>query len=192
MLKRDWNGDTRVKTSRDASPSEGLPLDRELVLRAQAGEQEAFGELYGMHYGSVFRLARFYLDHDAAEDAAAETFVRAWRALPRYRDTGVPFISWLYGIARHIVSDARKAARRAQPSADLPDTAFDVGLDEPDRLALMEAMSKLPRTERRVLELKFLVGIGNEEIASALGKTTGAVNAIRWRALRRLRGMLET
>lgn len=177
-----------METSHGA-PAE--PAVRALVVRAQEGDREAFGEIYMTHYATVFRLARFYLPRDASEDAAAETFVRAWRGLSRYRDTGAPFASWLYGIARHVVKDAVRAARRNEPRADVPDEVMDAGLDPVDRVALTEAMGRLPRHERRVLELKFFIGLANEEISAALGKSAGAVNAIRWRALRRLRGFLE-
>jgi RNA polymerase sigma-70 factor (ECF subfamily) len=188
-LERDRNqGAALVRVRRPATAREGLTQD--LVVRAKEGDKEAFGDLYETYRGPIYRLARFYLPAELAEDATAETFMRAWQALPRYRYTGAPFASWLYAIARHVVTDLRRASRRTEPRAELPDTPGPAGIDHSERLTLLTAMSKLPQTERRVLELKFLIGLGNEEIATVLGKSTGAVNAIRWRALRRLRGVL--
>jgi RNA polymerase sigma-70 factor (ECF subfamily) len=172
----DWKVDERV-----------AEIVSGLVDLAKAGDRDAFGELYRRTCVPVGRLARFYLG-DAAEDAVAETFVRAWAALPRYRATGAPFVSWLYGIARHVVADELAARRRVEPRGELPDTAATS--EEDDRLALSEAMARLPREQRQVLELKYLVGLKNGEVARAMRKTTGAVNALQWRALRAMRGMV--
>jgi RNA polymerase sigma-70 factor (ECF subfamily) len=57
-------------------------------------------------------------------------------------------------------------------------------------LALAMAIARLPQAQRRVVELKFLIGLSNAEVAKAFGKTTGAINAMQWRALRTLRRML--
>ncbi len=162
-----------------------------LVERAKGGDKDAFGELYRLHHASLFRLARLHLGDlgHAAEDAVAETFLRAWVALPRYRDTGAPFMAWLYGIARHVVLDELARERRIEPRADPPDSTRGWTVD--DQLTLSEAMERLPAEQRRVLELKYLVGMRNGEIASALGKTPGAINAMQWRALGTLRKILE-
>jgi RNA polymerase sigma-70 factor (ECF subfamily) len=162
-----------------------------LVERAQDGDREAFGELYRLCHPRVFRFVRFYLPGHTAEDAVAETFLRAWVGLPRYRDTGAPFTAWLVGIARHVVADAHRAARRTEPRADPPDRAVEFQDEAADRLALGAAVARLPKEQRQVIELKFLTGCTNEEVGRALGKTVGAVNALQWRALARLKRMVE-
>lgn len=160
-----------------------------LVERAREGDRDAFGELYRRTYAPLYRMARFHL-HDGAEDAVAETFLRAWTALPRYRDTGAPFVSWVYGIARHVVSDARRSARRTDLRAELPDRAVEHRHD--DRLDLGAAIARLPEIQRKVIELKFLLGLDNAEIGNALGKTAGAINALQWRAVAALKKLMET
>lgn len=162
-----------------------------LVERSRHGERDAFGVLYEEYRGRIFNLARFSLPHAAAEDAVGETFVRAWAALPRYRDMGVPFVAWLYGIARHVVTDALRSGMRVEPRAE-------PRLDEPDsrdhdldRLTLGAALARLPDEQRVVVELKFLAGLSNDEVGRALGKSAGAVNTQQWRALATLRGFLE-
>ena len=166
-------------------------LDRvpRLVQRAKRGDRDAFGELYRSFHGPIFRMVRYRLFGDGAEDAVAETFTRAWSALPGYRDTGAPFVTWLYGIARHVVMDELSRRKRVEPRGELPEAIAEWAQD--DRLALAEALSKLPREQRQVIELKFLLGLTNDEVAAALGKSPGAVNAQQWRALRALRGLLE-
>jgi RNA polymerase sigma-70 factor (ECF subfamily) len=173
--------------------SEEEPLDRvpQLVEKAKRGDRDAFAELYRLYHARIFRMARLHLGDlgDEAEDAVAETFLRAWAALPRYRDTGAPFVAWLFGIARHVVLDEVARGRRVMPREELPERTRGWTVD--DRLTLAAAMERLPAEQRRVVELKYLAGMRNAEVASALGKSKGAINAMQWRALGTLREILE-
>ncbi len=138
------------------------------------------------------RLARSNLPPSAAEDATAETFARAWASLGRYRDTGRPFVAWLYGIARHVIADAHRARARLRPAADVePATSPDPGEREAGYVDLRRAIGRLKGRQRRVVELKYLAGLDNAEVAAALRTTPGAVNTLQWRALRNLERMLE-
>jgi RNA polymerase sigma-70 factor (ECF subfamily) len=157
-----------------------------LVERARAGDRDAFGELFQRHHAAVFRVVRSRLPDALAEDAAAETFARAWVALPRYKRTGAPFVAWLYGIARNVAADALRRASRTDSQADLTDRAHDPWDRHADEQALAEALAALPEEQRQVIELKYLVGLTNDEVGAALGKKPGAVNAQQWRALRAL------
>jgi RNA polymerase sigma-70 factor, ECF subfamily len=163
-------------------------LDSRWVERAKEGDAEAFGELYRRHHPSLFRLARAHLG-EGAEDAVAETFMRAWKTLARYRDTGAPFFSWLYGIARHVIADEFRRRARVEPRPDFPDRRVDWAVD--DKLTLAAAIRQLPDEQRHVVELKFLMGATNAEVAATLGKSVDAVNAKQWRALAALRKTLE-
>jgi RNA polymerase sigma-70 factor, ECF subfamily len=169
-----------------ASPDDVRTFDRGLVRRAQEGDREAFGRLYELHHAAVFRMVRFALGSGGAdtEDAAAETFARAWKALPRYRATGAPFVSWLYGIARHVVADEHRRGMRTEPRDELPDEGHEQVHD--DRLDLAAAIQQLPDEQRLVIEMKYFAGLTNPEVAALLGTTTGAVNARQWRALKTL------
>src|SRR6266545_2473664 len=173
--------------------SEEEPLDRvpQLVEKAKRGDRDAFGELYRLHHARIFRMARLHLGDlgDGAEDAVAETFLRGWAALPRYRDTGAPFVAWLFGIARHVVLDEVARRRRVMPREELPERTRGWTVD--DRLTLAAAIERLPAEQRRVVELKYLAGMRNAEVASALGKSKGAINAMQWRALGTLKEILE-
>jgi RNA polymerase sigma-70 factor (ECF subfamily) len=174
----------------DGAAAEVVALDVEprLIQRARAGERDAFGQLYRLHHAGVTRMVRFRLGPDH-EDAVSEVFVRAWAALPRYRDTGAPFAGWLYGIARHVVSDEVARRRRIVTVAETPDLGMPFRAD--DRLILAEALDRLPDEQRQVIELKFFVGMRNPGVAAAIGVSVGAVNAKQWRALGALRVLLE-
>lgn len=164
----------------------------DLVERARRGEREAFGRLFSLHHASVFRLARFGLPHALAEDAVAETFTRAWAALPRYRRTGAPFVAWLYGIARHVNADMARVGYRVESRSEVAQGAHDPWPGDDDRLVLAGALAQLPEEQRRVIELKFLVGLTNAEVGAVLGKKPGAVNTQQWRALRALQRILAS
>jgi len=177
-----------VRTETDEAEVRTLDLVQRLVERAREGREDAFGDLYRRYHAPLFRLARAHLG-DGAEDAVAETFLRAWKGLPGYKDTGAPFLAWLYGIARHVIADEFRRRARVEPRADLPDGRVEWKVD--DELTLAAAIRGLPDEQRQVIELKFLMGATNAEVAAALGKSEGAVNAKQWRALGALRKMLE-
>src|SRR6266508_2330275 len=183
------NSDIQARTY--GGEEQRLDQVHQLVEKAKQGDRDAFAELYRLHHARIFRMARLHLGDlgDGAEDAVAETFLRAWAALPRYRDTGAPFVAWLFGIARHVVLDEVARGRRVMPREELPERTRGWTVD--DRLTLAAAMERLPAEQRRVVELKYLAGMRNAEVASALGKSKGAINAMQWRALGTLREILE-
>lgn len=174
----------------DERPAEVRSIDPVpgLVDAAREGDKDAFGRLYRIHSAAITRMVRFHLGADH-EDAVSEVFVRAWSALPRYRVTGAPFSAWLYGIARHVVTDEIRRRIRTAPSDRIPDGVTPAAGE--DRLMIAEALANLPDTQRQVIELKYLLGMKNPEVAEALGISTGAVNAKQWRALAALRTLLE-
>lgn len=154
-----------------------------LVERAQQGDKSAFGEIYEHFFKPISRLTSFYLG-GGSEDATAETFLRAWSSLSRYKPQRAPLAGWLYGIARHVVADELKRRKRAEPFADVPDSGIETSRD--DALVLAAAIEKLPSDQRRIIEMKYFLGMKNPEVARAMKKSIGAVNAQQWRALRAL------
>lgn len=162
--------------------------ERALVTRAKEGDREAFGELYRIHLPAVARLVRFRLGAPD-DDVTSEVFLRAWRGLDGYRDTGVPFAAWLYGIARHVAVDELRTRGRVEPRDELPERGVEPMTAE--ILTLRAAIDELPTEQRQVIELKYLVGMTNDEVAAAMDTTPGAVNARQWRALKALADVLE-
>ena len=162
-----------------------------LVSRARKGDRDAFGDLYRRYHAPVTKLVRCSLRPDAVEDAVADAFLKAWRALPRYSDTGVPFVGWLCAIARNVVIDAaRRRVRRPEATLadDLPVDPWPRGEEQLD---LAAAVAALPDEQRQVITLKYFAGLDNHDVAVTLGKSAGAVNTQQWRALRSLRKILE-
>jgi RNA polymerase sigma-70 factor (ECF subfamily) len=161
---------------------------RRLVERARDGDKDAFGQVFRLHHDAIFRYARLHIGAEA-EDVVAEVFTRAWVQLPGYRCTGVPFVAWLYGIARYVVARQRRRQARMEYRPTLPETLAKWAED--DRLELSVAIGTLPDEQRRVIEMRFLMGMRNPEVAEALDTTTNAVNATQWRALAAIRNELK-
>ena len=130
---------SRPRSDGKGEEPEDRAVERALVARAKEGDREAFEQLYRAHLGAVSRLVRFRLG-GADEDAVAEVFLRAWRGLGSYRDTGVPFPAWLYGIARHVAIDELRRRGRVEPVEQVPEREV-----EPMTAELMAAVGRLMR-----------------------------------------------
>ncbi len=167
--------------------------DRALVAAAQA-DPRAFGPLYERYHAAIYRYCYTRTGHrQAAEDATAETFLKAFANLQHFRP-GV-FLAWLYTIARHVIADGYRKQRDAEPwdeqaRGELTADPTEDGLEPVDRLTLRGALDRLPDEQRAVLELQ-LSGWSGPEIAAALGKSSAAVKMLRFRAMDRLRQLLD-
>jgi len=154
-----------------------------MVGCAKDGDRDAFEQLYRRHVDAVARQVRFRFGA-LDEDVVAEVFLRAWKGLPSYRDVGRPFGAWLHGIAHHVVVDELRRRARTMPVERVPDRGTDPMTVE--LLSLRDGIDRLPAALRRVIELKYLADLTNEQVALALGISVGAVNTKQWRALREL------
>jgi len=175
---------------------EGRPREeQELVLRAQRGDERAYEELVRAHQEIAFRVAYLITRNAAdAEEASQDGFVKAWRALGRFR-TAEPLRPWLLRIVANESRNRRRSAGRrehlairavASPgeAAPSPEEAA-VGSDE--RRRLLAALDELPDQARLVLACRYLLGLSEDETASALGVRRGTVKSRSARALARLR-----
>ena len=156
----------------------GGTSEAELVLRVQAGDAQAFETLIGMHAGRVYRtLVRVLGSQTDAEDVLQETFIKAWRALPRFRGEA-QLSTWLYRIAMNEASRHRSAGARHQ-ALPLDDTVVEVADISPGPPALAESaelrarlelfIRELPQPYREAVVLRDIEGLTNEEAADVLG-----------------------
>ena len=105
-----------------------LERDRHLVGRCQAGDADAFGELYALYHQCVVRhCAQRLGSHTLAEDIAQEAFIRAWRAMDRF-EVHRAFYPWLQVIASNACTDVLRRHRPTAPLSEFVDAAlFDGG-----------------------------------------------------------------
>jgi RNA polymerase sigma-70 factor (ECF subfamily) len=157
------------------------PDEGTLVALAKRGDAAAYEELVRMHQGMAFRVAYVAAgERGDAEEAVQDGFVKAYRALGRFRD-GAPFRPWLLRI---VANEARNRRRSAGRRTGLALRAAE------RRDELLEALGRLDERDREVLVHRFLLELGEEETATALGIRRGTVKSRTSRALERLRGMV--
>lgn len=176
-----------------------LPNERQLVLQAQAGNSEAFGQLYDAYMERIYRFVYFRVeDQQTAEDITSQVFLKAWSNLDRFQFSRTPYLAWLYTIAHNAVIDHYRT-RKVTTALD------DVQLSQPDHSEAVEseidmtvemqsvkaALQTLTDDQQKVLTLKFIDGMSNNEIARQLGKREGAIRALQMRGLQALAKQLE-
>ena len=154
-------------------------------MRAKHGDAAAYEELVRMHQAIAFRVAFVAVgDRGDAEEAVQDGFVKAFRALGRFRD-GAPFRPWLLQI---VANEARNRRRSSGRRAGLALRAAALSHERRDEL--LAALGSLDERDRAVLVHRFLLDLGEEETAAALGVRRGTVKSRTARALERLRATL--
>lgn len=156
--------------------------ETELVASAQNGDRNAFSELVRVHAQGVLNVIyRLCGDDQLAEDAAQETFLRAWQNLASYRP-GTPLRNWLYRIAVNAGTDMLRKERRILPDAiedlDLTDgrPGLETVVSHNERTRLVQnAILSLPDASRAVLVLREYEGLSYQEISSTLDIPLGTV-----------------
>jgi RNA polymerase sigma factor (sigma-70 family) len=138
-----------------------------------------------------FRLAYVITESAAeAEDATQEALVKAWKALHRFR-ADEPFRPWLLRIVTNEARNRRRSAGRRLRLA-LRAAAEPVSTDDPDeRRAVLDALGRLPEDARTVLACRYLLGLSEQETATALDIAPGTVKSRTARALDRLRELYD-
>lgn len=167
-----------------------LLIARKLPIK----EAEPFATLYREHMAAVFNYCLFRVgDRTIAEDLTADTFERAWRARRRYRPERAAFNTWLFTIARRVVTDwQRRQVRRRW--VGLSDDQSDGGpspeaqIEETEQQAeLRRLVQTLEPSEQELIALKFGAGMTNRDIAPVLGKSETAIGSAIYRIMQKLR-----
>jgi RNA polymerase sigma factor (sigma-70 family) len=176
---------------------EGRPLeDAELIERARSGEVAAYAELVRRYQDVAVRTAHVISPDGDAEDAAQEAFIKAYRALPRFR-LGSPFRPWILQIVANEARNRRRSAgRRAglalraaedRPSDDAAPSPESAVLAHERQEALLAAVNALRDEDREVIGARYFLELSEAETAEALGIPRGTVKSRLSRALERLR-----
>jgi RNA polymerase sigma-70 factor (ECF subfamily) len=163
------------------------------------GDTTAYEELVRMHQGIALRVALVAAgDSGDAEGAAQDAFVKAYRALARFRE-GSPFRPWLLQIVANEARNRRRSAGRrvgltlraaTVVSGDAAPSPATTPLARERRDVLLRGLAALDERDREVLVHRFVLELGEEETAAALGVRRGTVKSRTSRALERLRGIV--
>ena len=165
--------------------------DERLVARFVQGDESAFDDLVARHRIGIYRLGfRLMGSHEEADDLAQEAFLRAYKALRRFRGDA-SFRTWITRIAINLALGARRPrgatvpledARGLQCAAAGPDAAL--------KRQVRRAVGALPSRQRQILVLKVYEGMKFTEIAQIAGISIGTAKATFFQAVRNLRGRL--
>jgi RNA polymerase sigma factor (sigma-70 family) len=171
--------------------------EADLIARARGGDQHAYRELVERNQTIAFRVAWAITGSAAdAEEAAQDGFVKAFRALDRFRE-GAPFRPWLLRIVSNEARNRRGAAarrdrlalrvaeeRRTDDAVPSPEAAL---LDSERREQLLTALDRLSERDRLAIGCRYLLGMNEAEMAAVMGCRRGTVKSRLARALDRLR-----
>jgi len=186
-------------------------VDQELVERVQAGDKRAFDLLVGKYQHKIVSLiSRYVSDHSEALDVAQEAFIKAYRAIGRFRGDSA-FYTWLYRIAintakNHLVAQSRRPPQSDVDAQDAEQYQVDTRLKEQDspehdllraeiEQTIHQAISDLPDDLRVAITLRELDGMSYEDIARTMDCPIGTVRSRIFRAREaideRLRPLLD-
>jgi RNA polymerase sigma-70 factor, ECF subfamily len=174
-------------------------IDQELVERAQRGDKQAFGLLVEKYQRKLARLlSRFVRDPAEVEDVTQEAFIKAYRALPKFRGDSA-FYTWLYRIGINTAKNYLMAAGRRAPTSTGVDSDEAEGLADgeqlrdintPESLILSReigdtvnaTMEGLPEELRTAIQLREIEGMSYEDIAQIMNCPIGTVRSRIFRA----------
>ncbi len=170
--------------------------DAELIARARGGDVVAYEGIVRRYQDVAVRTAHLICPETDADDAVQEAFLKAFDALPRFRD-GAPLRPWLLRIVANEARNRRRSAGRRQglalraADAVAPDAASPgpevIVVAAEQRRELLAALGSLRDDDREVLGARFLLDLSEAETAEALGLPRGTVKSRTSRALGRLR-----
>jgi RNA polymerase sigma-70 factor (ECF subfamily) len=169
------------------------PTDQQLVVRVQKGDKRAFDLLVLKYQYKVHAIvARFIRDSDEVKDVVQEAFIKAYRALPKFRGDS-QFYTWLYRIAVNTAKNYLVARSRRPPSSDvdLEDAEYysgseqlkDFGTPENqlfrDQLeeVINQAIIELPEDLRTAVTLREYEGLSYEDIAAVMNCPVGTIRS---------------
>ena len=183
-----------VEDSRLASPT-----DQELVKRVQGGDEQAVSVLVDRHHGVVFRRCVGILgDEDLAADASQNSFLKAFRAIDRFRGEAA-FRTWLLAIAGNEARGLfRKVQQRREDTLEDADALPAEGNDPSTQVInrsevarVREVLADLPEKQKLSVSLRIFDGLSFREMGEIIDSTEGSARVNYHHGIRRLRELLE-
>lgn len=176
--------------------------ERSLIRQAKV-DTNAFGPLYDRYYARVYTYLYRRCGHDTlAEDLTADTFLKAMRGMPSYKNGKAPFLGWLYRIAHNcLISHYRKEKVRELfginqrkdkeiGSPAKPNTIQAMDMDIAGH-RISDLISLLNSRDQFILSLRYFEDVSIKDIAAIMGTSVTAARTNLHRALQRLRTKIQ-
>ena len=173
--------------------------EKELLQKAKRGDKESIAAIYDMHYQAIYRYIYYRVsDSAAAEDLAADVFIRMLDKLPDYQDRGKPFLAWLYTISRNIVIDYHRSQSKTELipiqeqiiTDDLPGPSKQIE-DRQVEDCFRKALERIPESQRLILIYRFIEKHPTPKILELTGKSDRAIRSLQHRSLRSMEKALR-
>lgn len=198
--RHDWPQVATAAVTFEAADAT-LQADETLAGRLSNGDVGALERLYERHSRAIFSLAlKLLADREAAEEVVQETFLKLWQRPEAYSPSRGRLIAWLLGVAHHRAVD-RLRRRRLEQRYGASQQAGEPIVSERDPVddvlaslsgeAVARALQTLPTAQRVAVELAYLRGMTQVEIANMLGEPLGTIKTRLRLAMQKLRGSLE-
>ena len=173
--------------------------EEKLIGRAIVGESSAFGLLYDGYQPKIYRFILVKVGHrEEAEDLTHQVFLKAWQNIGAYQERGIPFSGWLYQIARNQVIDHYRT-KKVHASLDLledeipSEERLEHALESTFSLEqVRKVMKQLTPDQEDVLLMRFVDDLSIKDVAKTIKKSEGAVKLLQYRAIEKLKDLLET
>ncbi|MFC2009783.1 RNA polymerase sigma factor [Chloroflexota bacterium] len=169
-----------------------------LISGAVNGSARDFGKMYDLFVESVYRHIYYRVGNARdAEDLTQQTFLKAWKAIGKYKITASPFKAWLIKISHNLIIDFYRS-RKSEIYID-----FDIISSKPEsdpallaeanfsQNEIRQAINKLHGDQQQVILMRYIEDFSYPEIAVALGKSEGTIRVILHRGLTKLKTILD-
>jgi RNA polymerase sigma-70 factor (ECF subfamily) len=174
--------------------------DNQALILAAQGDTEAFSVLYERYVGRIYNYVYYRTGSSVdAEDLTSRVFHRALSHIGTYKNTGVPFVAWLYRIAHNLVANYhRDNSRREEipldgqenlePRSEHPEYTM---VENQEKEMLLRVIRHQPPERQQLIILKFVEHLSNAEVAVIMGRSEGAIKSLYHRTLLALRDDIQ-
>jgi len=177
-----------------------LENEEKYIKLAKSGKAESFGFLYDAYHERIYRFVYLKVSQkEEAEDITHQVFLSAWQNIKNYNSRGFPFTSWLYQIAKNKIIDYYRSNKPRISIELVSEKNMEASLiADPSSTNFIEiesvkkAISKLTPEQQDVLIMRFIEDLPIKEVAATLNKTVGAIKLIQFRAVNKLKQILNT
>lgn len=183
----------------DQKDHETTPDIDSLIDGAINGKAEDFAKLYDFYVERIYRHIYYRVGNTGdTEDLTQQVFLKAWKAIGRYKRTASPFLAWLLRISHNLVIDFYRSRKdtayleNEQAIEDRKSGPAQLAEEYYEQQQIRKVIRKLPEDQQQVIIMSFIEGFSYSEIATAMGKREGNVRVIMHRALKKMRQIMET
>lgn len=168
----------------------------ELLKKAQEDDKDAFGQIYSLFYERIYKYCHFNCNNqETAIDICQDTFIKAWKALPRFDTSKGTFQAFLYRIAKNLIIDnSRKKKEESINNYEHLETKEDFAsdIDKNTNISnLKGAIEQLKQKDKQIIVLHYFEELPGADIAKIIGIHEGALRVRTHRIIKKLKEIME-